>query len=1066
MFSEMYSLERLNLFDRKTGKSFNPYNAKNIEEMFKDDYRLVTLDLGGFKPVNKDIKITGMLDMGITSLKAICPIAAELDEIVNLPGAESNIKYYDVNMVSYKRTGGTNVDKQDPANQTDNNRITPLPSSDINGQGWVGFNMVDIYFGGTEDDTYEYCDKGSTMPKQVMIDGSTVNLAENTLTYKNYKLIGWTTRKGQVGNNAKPEYEPEGIVSFTQPTRLYPVWDRTTFIITFDHQIDIDGDGETEKTLVECGIGGGLTEEQIPVSIRDNYGVRWYTEPNGRGTQIKPDEVINSTKDITVYAFYVQKFYDVEFMANGGTGEMEKQHFITGKSQYLSPNTFVREGFTFAGWSTNRNERWGNVKIYDKAKVIDLPEKENSDVQLYAIWVNNNDKNVYLIAYDLGTDANNVTIDAGNPNAYLSTSTTDITLNNPVKTIRTTDESGNVTSEQNIEFIGWSGTDIEVLEKNVVIAAGSTGNRAYTAHFIDEIKTIKFMSHDEVYKEDKIVYGSTVSEPPAPEYGNESFQGWYMEDGTEYDFSRPILDDLTLYAEYSVVTDQNGMESAINKNGESENSINMVKGQIHYLSIADGKLWTTSDKKVVTVDKKGKMVAKKVGQATVTNGETTYNIKVVQPKMSLKSITMAVGETSKLTVEDAPKEYVVSWSSSNESVAQVIKGTVHAIGNGSAKIYAYINGVKYTTSVKVVNSKALPKAFEQEQEITLYLGQSVTPKWNDKKFKIMDSRFEMTGKVEKTKDRNKSEFVYTNEYIKVDANSKYKITAVNEGKTTLKFTSRDKSIVKTIVVNTVTKVNKADVYLTVGKTYTVSTPGIASSKITWRVASNEEDKNMPEMKANDVTINAMIFMAALNGAESEGGTGMGGTTGEGTGDTEGGTGTIEIPDASKVEIKKNKIKALAVGDITIIGEYKVKETVNTYKFRLHITSPEITLDSYVAQKLNKNGVVQKNKYTLNLGVGTSYAILPTYTQQNLVWKSSKTSVATIDSNGVVRTKKAGKCNLTTTINGVKVTIELLVTDGGAQVPKSTDFTYKTIKLVSNNQFVHISNSGLYYISKK
>lgn len=1044
MFADMYSLEQLTLFDRKAGKSFNPYNAVTMKEMFRNDRNLVTLDLGGFTPIHKNVEITGMLDMDMTMIKAFCPIAAELDEIIQLPGAKSNVKYYDPDMVSYKRMGGTNADRQNPENQTDENRIAPMPSSDVNGQGWIGFDMIDIYFGGAEDDTYEYCDKGSTMKKCAMINGSTINLPKNTLTYKNYFLKGWTTKKGQIGVNSKVEYQPEAIVSFTQPTRLYPVWDRTTFFITFDHQYDVDGDGETEKTVVECDINGALTEEQIPVSIRDNYGVRWYTQPNGKGTQIKPDEVINSAKDITVYAFYVQKFFDVVFNPNGGVGEMESQHFITGNSQYLLPNTFTRDDYTFVGWSKNSREKWNNVTLFDKAKVMDLPDKENSDVTLYAVWVKNTEKNLYHISYDFGVDSNSVNVDSGNPNVYSSSNETDIIINNPIKVIKTLDEAGNVVSENTINFIGWSGTDIDVLSTNTVIKAGSTGDKKYVAHFADEIKNITFMVHGTVYKEDKSVYGGIISEPSIPEQVNESFQCWLTEDGMEYDFSKPVVDNLILYAEYAVITDQNGMDSNISKNDQSE--INMVKGQVYYLGIESGKLWTSSNKKVVTIDKKGKMTAKKAGVATISNGDTSYIITVVQPQISAKKLNMVVGETAKLTVDNAPNEYVVSWSSSNEGVVQVIKGNVYAVGTGSAKVTAYINGVKYTSSIKVVNSNAQPKTFEADQTITLYLGQSVTPKWNDKKFKVDTCKFEMSGKVSKTKGKNQKNYVYTNEYIKVDSNSKYKITALNEGTTNITLTSKDKTIIKRITVNTITKVNKADVYLSVGKTYTISTPGISSSKIDWRLATDSEDRSMPELKVNDVAINQLMFarQADLN------------TVSEG----------MESPELKGVEVKKNKIKGIAVGDYTIIGEYSVGETVNTYKFRLHVTSPEITSDEYLAQKLNKRGVVQKNRYTLNLGVGTSYAVLPTYTQQNLVWKSSRTAVATIDSNGVVKTKKAGKCNLTTKINGVSVTIELVVTDGGAEVPRSSDFSYKTIKLINNHQFVHISNSGLYYISRK
>ena len=71
--------------------------------------------------------------------------------------------------------------------------------------------------------------------------------------------------------------------------------------------------------------------------------------------------------------------YTVTFNANGGTGTMDSQTFISGVEQELSANAFERENYTFSGWS---EDKAADAATYtDKAKFT-----ATKDTPLYAVW--------------------------------------------------------------------------------------------------------------------------------------------------------------------------------------------------------------------------------------------------------------------------------------------------------------------------------------------------------------------------------------------------------------------------------------------------------------------------------------------------------------------------------------------------------------------------------------------------------------------------------------------------------------------------------------------------------
>lgn len=124
--------------------------------------------------------------------------------------------------------------------------------------------------------------------------------------------------------------------------------------------------------------------------------------------------------------------------------------------------------------------------------------------------------------------------------------------------------------------------------------------------------------------------------------------------------------------------------------------------------------WTTSDKKVATVDQKGNVVAKAAGKATVTvtavSGKKASCVITVCPvpskvKLNKKAVTLKKGKTYTLKASLTPKnaKTTYKWSSSNKKIATVDKnGKVKAVKKGKATVTVKTaNGKKATCKITV-----------------------------------------------------------------------------------------------------------------------------------------------------------------------------------------------------------------------------------------------------------------------------------------------------------------------------------------------------------------------------
>lgn len=117
--------------------------------------------------------------------------------------------------------------------------------------------------------------------------------------------------------------------------------------------------------------------------------------------------------------------------------------------------------------------------------------------------------------------------------------------------------------------------------------------------------------------------------------------------------------------------------------------------------------WTSSNKKVVTVSKKGEMRAVKPGKSTVTAKKGKKVVLKVQitvkkkPVLNYTSRSLYAGKTVTLKVTNAPGK--ISWSSSNKAVVTISKnGKVTAKKAGKAIITAKSGTWEGRCSVTVI----------------------------------------------------------------------------------------------------------------------------------------------------------------------------------------------------------------------------------------------------------------------------------------------------------------------------------------------------------------------------
>ena len=152
----------------------------------------------------------------------------------------------------------------------------------------------------------------------------------------------------------------------------------------------------------------------------------------------------------------------------------------------------------------------------------------------------------------------------------------------------------------------------------------------------------------------------------------------------------------------------------------SHKKLTIAKGKKATLKLknatASKVTWSSKNKKVATVTKKGVVKAKRAGKAKIiakykgkkyTCTVTVKNVKKIA--LNHKSVKITVGKSAKLKLKNA-KASKVKWTSKNKRIATVTKkGVVKAKGAGTTKVVAKYKGKKYVCKVTVKAKKVSVK---------------------------------------------------------------------------------------------------------------------------------------------------------------------------------------------------------------------------------------------------------------------------------------------------------------------------------------------------------------------
>ncbi len=313
--------------------------------------------------------------------------------------------------------------------------------------------------------------EGEMEPQELPYNES-MQLSKNQFTKKGYSFKEWNTKANGDGQG----YEDLASVTDLGNITLYAQWEMDTYKIEYDlGGGTFDGEDPDYNPNPDT-----YTVKSLSIILKNptkkGYTFAGWNITYEDGNQYPYTSIKNgSTGNLKCTAQWTAHKYKIYFYQNRYSSDTnrfdEYQEVEYDVETQLRANPFVREGYEFTGWNTDRN---GNgTGFSDCGNVLNLTEVNNGSVNLYAQWKVSGEFN---IEYNL--DGGHDNPDDPNPATY-TVETPSFYLKDPIKTGYT--------------FKGWTGTDLgEDPVKGVYISKGSTGDKKYTAHWTPHVCSIRF----------------------------------------------------------------------------------------------------------------------------------------------------------------------------------------------------------------------------------------------------------------------------------------------------------------------------------------------------------------------------------------------------------------------------------------------------------------------------------------------------------------------------------------------------------------------------------------------
>lgn len=257
----------------------------------------------------------------------------------------------------------------------------------------------------------------------------------DVLVREGYTFQGWSRN-----SNGSVFLAPDDRIpcsQWTENVTLYAIWEGNQYTISYDkYRANQDTSLWTTTAPIPYGtqitidLAGGTYDWAD--TIFTLTGDTALPKPTKAGCEFLGWKYVAKTH--TFRAQWEEMTFTVTFDANGGTGEMDSQTFRANEPQYLTDNTFTKEGATFAGWNTAQD--WSGTNYTDGQQVT-FRETDQS-MTLFAKWE--------TIQYTVTFDANGGWWGTGDKATYQKEKTVDY---------QTAVQAPNDPSRTGYVFAGW-----------------------------------------------------------------------------------------------------------------------------------------------------------------------------------------------------------------------------------------------------------------------------------------------------------------------------------------------------------------------------------------------------------------------------------------------------------------------------------------------------------------------------------------------------------------------------------------------------------------------------------
>lgn len=228
--------------------------------------------------------------------------------------------------------------------------------------------------------TYNFHDaNGAVIDTQNVKTGDTLNKPSSP-EKEGYKLVGWSTTK----DASTPDFDGFGKVTVNkeETINVYPVFQEVHYVFFMDGT----DDSSRVSTTKEGVEGGKISTTDVKLPLESTKSVTgWYTDK--ALTSPAGDTVTLGTKNIKLYPKIEEGHY-LQFASGEGATYIAPQ-FVAANKGTKKPSDPKRPGYTFVGWSTEKNGTTANFNFGDTI---------SEDTTVYAVWEAKNDTQ-YTVIY-------------------------------------------------------------------------------------------------------------------------------------------------------------------------------------------------------------------------------------------------------------------------------------------------------------------------------------------------------------------------------------------------------------------------------------------------------------------------------------------------------------------------------------------------------------------------------------------------------------------------------------------------------------------------------------------